>query len=53
MVLFLELRALNNGQVALFQGLYGLVEYLGDVCTSKLSVVTVAVNLISIHIMLF
>ena len=53
MVLFLELRALNNGQVALFQGLYGLVEYLGDVSSSKLSVVTVAVNLLSIHIMLF
>ena len=51
MVLFLELRALNNGQVALLKCLNGLVEYLRDICTSKLSVVSVTVNLICTHIM--
>ena len=49
MVLFLELLTLNDGEIALFKRLNGLVENLRDVSTTKLSVLTVAVNLISIH----
>jgi hypothetical protein len=53
MILTLELLAFNNGQISLLQVMYALVENLGNVGATELSIETVLVYLIIAHILIF